>query len=1101
MRPSDPRLRRVLRPAARPLAGTVAAGVAGSLLVVAQAWLVAGLVVAVLREGDVVPWAVAVAGLLAARGLAGVVGDVCAARAAGVVGTDLRRRLTLAVVARPGRHPTGEVAALLTRGVTAAEPYLTRYLPALVLAVVLPPLTVVAIASQDLLSAVIVLATLPLIPVFGALVGIATRDRAEEQWRAMASLSGHFLDVVRGLPTLVAHRRARAQSARIAGITDRYRVATMRTLRLAFASSAVLELVATLSVALVAVTVGVRLASGSLDLGTALVVLLLAPESFWPLRRVGAEFHAAAEGVATFERSAALLADLPGETDASAYDTRGAVVLDAVTVLREGRTTPAMAGVSTVLEPQGVTVVTGPSGCGKTTLLAVVAGLLEPTDGRVTLDGTPLAGEAWRTQVAWLPQRPLFVGGSIGDNLRLSRPDADDDACWEALRGVALEERVRALPAGLDTSVHEDGLSLSAGERARLALARVVLADRPWTLLDEPTAHLDTLTEQVIADTIVELGRRRAVVVVAHRPAMVALADHHLELPAPLPEPAPATAAAPAPTTRTVPLDDPAGEPPRRPRFLLGTVLGSLASASGVALTATAGWLIVQASTHPPVLTMLVAIVGVRTFGLARPVLRYAERLVSHDGALRLLATRRVQVYDALVPLTPGRLGRRRGDLLASVVDDVDSVVDRELRVRLPIRTYAAVAALATLVAALLLPAAGLLLAIASLVTGVAAYGMARRGADTAERTSVALRARLSGQVVETIQVADELLMWQAEHRAADTVARLSDQLAAAADRATRWLAGARATVLVVTGAAVAGNAWVAAPAVADGRLSGPLMAMLVLLPLALADVALPVADAGALAARTTAARERLDRLEHTAPAVRDTVARPAPDGDDVLLEHASARWTADGPLTTPADLALAPGDRVALVGPSGCGKSTVAALLMRHLDPARGRVSLGGTSLRSLATDDVRARIGLVDDDPHVFGTTVAENVRLARPGADDAEVEAALRQARLGGWLDALPDGLGTWVGDGHAAVSGGERARIAIARSLLARQPVLVLDEPAAHLDHATATELAHEVLDGPRRTSVLWITHADAGLDLVDHVVDLGAPTATPTLSAG
>ena len=191
---------------------------------------------------------------------------------------------------------------LLTRGVAAAEPYLTRYLPAFVLAGVLPLLTVIAMATQDVMSAVIVLATLPLIPVFGALVGLATRDRAETQWREMASLSGHFVDVMKGLPTLVAFRRARAQTGRIREVTERYRTATMATLKLAFASSAILELVATLSVALVAVTVGVRLAAGHLDLRTALVVLLLAPEAYWPLRRVGAEFHAAAEGVATFEK-------------------------------------------------------------------------------------------------------------------------------------------------------------------------------------------------------------------------------------------------------------------------------------------------------------------------------------------------------------------------------------------------------------------------------------------------------------------------------------------------------------------------------------------------------------------------------------------------------------------------------------------------------------------------------------------------------------------------------------------------------------------------------------------------------------------------------
>ena len=311
MRPSDPRVRRQLRPARRPLAGVVAGGAAGSVLVIVQAWVVTGLVVAALADplddARVSRWAVAAVAVLAARAATGWAVDVLAARAAAAVGTDLRRRLVRAVLGgAAGSRSSGELAVLATRGVSAAEPYLTRYLPALVLATFLPALTVVVIATQDLLSALIVACTLPLVPLFGALVGLATRDRAASQWRAMSSLSGHFVDVMRGLPTLVAFRRARAQSATIREVTDRYRRATLGTLRLAFASSAVLELVATLSVALVAVVVGVRLAAGDLDLGTGLLVLLLAPEAYWPLRRVGAEFHASAEGVATFEAVDAL---------------------------------------------------------------------------------------------------------------------------------------------------------------------------------------------------------------------------------------------------------------------------------------------------------------------------------------------------------------------------------------------------------------------------------------------------------------------------------------------------------------------------------------------------------------------------------------------------------------------------------------------------------------------------------------------------------------------------------------------------------------------------------------------------------------------------
>ena len=1091
MRPTDPRLLRRLRPAKLPLVAVVGTGILHSLLVLAQAWIITGLVVAVAHGATVRPWAVAVVALFGARALVGLLSDLAAARAAGAVGTAVRRDLMRSVLSPSGglRPPSGETAVLVTRGVAAAEPYLTRYLPALVLAAVLPPLTVIAIATQDVLSAVIVLATLPLVPVFGALVGLATRDRAERQWRAMASLSGHFLDVMRGLPTLVAFRRAEAQTARIRAITDRYRRASLSTLRVAFASSAILELVATLSVAMVAVTVGVRLAGGHLGLHTALVVLLLAPEAYWPLRRVGAEFHAAAEGVATFERVDALLS--ADQDTTSAPGGAGSLVVHALTVRYPGRTVPALDAVTLEIPDVGLTAVTGPSGCGKSTLLSVLAGLRVPDEGDVRISGLSVAGESWRSQVALLPQRPVFVAGTVRDNIRLGSPGADDAAVWRVLRRVALEERVRTLPQGLDTPLGEDGANLSAGERARLALARIALSDRSWVLLDEPTAHLDQLTEHVLAATLVELARDRAVVVVAHREALVRLADHVIELPL-------AHAAASPARSRQLPraratVAEPPGDPtsPTRVRLWLPAVLGALASASGVALTATSGWLIVQASTRPAVLTLTVAIVGVRTFGLARPLLRYAERLRSHDTALHLLATRRAAVYEALVPLTPARLGPRRGDVLASVVDDVDSVLDRELRDRLPVRGLLGVGALAAVGTGLLDLQAGLVVA-ATTILGLTTYTAVRVATARTERDLVAARADLSDRVVEAIQVSDELVMWQAGERAEREVGTVAARLAARSIRTALALGLGRAVSLVGCGAAVATTALVVAPRVPTGGLSAPVAALLILVPLALAEVVVPVNDAAVAATRARAAEERLTALLDLAPAVVES-AEPcvADEGGGLDLHRATADW-GGRPVLGDLSLHVPPGGRIGVVGESGSGKSTLAALLVRFLDPVRGTVTLGGTSLRRLSFDDVRRAVGLVDDDPHVFATSVCENVRLARPTADDADVEAALRRAGLGTWLDELTDGLDTRIGDGGAAVSGGERARLAVARSLLADQRVLVLDEPTAHLDHASARLLAEQVLRDDAGQAVVWITHEAIGLDRVDAVVQLDRP---------
>jgi ATP-binding cassette subfamily C protein CydCD len=1089
MRLTDARLRAQLQVASRPIAAVLVGSGIGAVLVVAQAFVLTALIVAVVRGNDVSEWALAALAVIVARALAALVVDVAASRAAAVVGMDLRRRALGMSLGSLDAGSSGEVATLVTRGVTAAEPYLTRYLPAMFLAATLPLLTVVAIATQDVMSAVIVLATLPLMPVFGALIGLASRDQARAQWRAMESLSSHFVDVMRGLPTLVAFNRATAQSRVIRAMTDRYRVATLKTLRIAFASSAALELVATLSVAIVAVVVGVRLAGGDLSLETALVVLLLAPEAYWPVRRAGAEFHAAAEGSATFEKLARLdrrtspLTDPPGRS--------GDLVYRDLTVTYLGRRVPALEPVSGTIPGRGITAIVGPSGCGKSTLLLALMGLI-PADGDVSVGSSATFGRGWQSQVAWMPQRSSFPGRTIAENVRLAAPMASDEAVWAALREVELEDRVRRLPGGLESEVGEDARRLSAGERARLALARVVLAQRPWVFLDEPTAHLDPTTEQVIATTLVKLARHSSVVVVAHRGQLVELADHIVRLPPPQPHAADGIvvdaprSVAVAETPESV---DPATS--ARSRLATSTLLGSMASAAGVALTATAGWLIVKASEQPAVLTLLVAIVGVRTFGLARPVLRYAERLVGHDAALRLLAERRARVYDTVVPLTPGALGHRRGDALAAIVDDVESVIDRELRVRLPVRSAAGVAVLGAAVAALLLPWAGVVVAGTAAVAGAWAFVVATLVGGGAERSTVEARAELSDRVVSSMHSAPELVMWQAVERTTEEALHPALRLRAATV-VTGWATGvARAGALVIVGAGLVVMSLLTSPAVASGGLSGPMAALLVLFVIALADVAVPLADAGALRSRTIAADRRLASLEDREPLVEQAPApEPLPTGRDIALHDVAAGW-GNGLALQDLSMTVPEGTRLAVMGPSGSGKSTLAALLLRFLDPRDGDVRLGSESLPRLALADVRRTVGLVDDDPHVFASTVVENIRLARPAATDADVEAALRAAHLGEWIEGLPEGLHTWLGEGHAQVSGGERARLAIARALLADQSVLVLDEPTANLDSATAEAIADEVLGGSDDRTIVWISHAPVARDRMDAVLDLGA----------
>jgi thiol reductant ABC exporter CydC subunit len=532
---------------------------------------------------------------------------------------------------------------------------------------------------------------------------------------------------------------------------------------------------------------------------------------------------------------------------------------------------------------------------------------------------------------------------------------------------------------------------------------------------------------------------------------------------------------------------------PAAGRLALGVLLGALALAAGVGLTTTAAWLIARASQAPPVLTLTVAVVAVRFFGIARPVLRYVERLVSHDAAFRVLADLRAQVYARLVPLAPARLGgRRRGELLAGLVSDVDAVEDLHLRVREPIAVAVLVSALCVGLGTWLLPAAGAVLAVALLVAGAVGPWAAAVAARRAESALAGTRAALSAAVVDLLRGAPDLLAMNAAGRRLAEVDALDAELTAIARRSA-WATGLGSGLAsLAVGAAVWGSAVLGAGAVRTGALPGVALAVVVLLPLAAFEAVAPLPQAAVLVARIRQAGRRLGALLDAPPAVHDPASpRPLPAGPfDVRLHGLRARWHPDGPAVLDGlDLDLPAGRRLAVVGASGSGKSTLAAVLLRFLDVEAGSVTLAGVDVRELAGDDLRRVVGLVADDAHVFGSTLRENLRLAHPGASDDALRAALRRVHLGDWYDGLPAGLDTWLGERGALVSGGERRRIALARALLADQAVVVLDEPTEGLDPPTAAALVADLLDATAGRSVVLITHRPEGLDRVDAVLEL------------
>ncbi|WP_378787986.1 thiol reductant ABC exporter subunit CydD [Nonomuraea fastidiosa] len=514
------------------LAVTMAAAVLAGLLVLVQAELLAGVL-----SGRFTAAALGVlAAVVGVRALLAWTQGVFAGRTATGVKSALRRRLLGRLrelgPARLTAHRSGELVTLAGRGLDGLDNYLTGYLPSIAVAGVVPLAVLVRLFAADLASAVIVLVTLPLIPIFGALVGMTTKAVTERQFKALSRLGGHFLDVVRGLPTLRAFGRARYQAGVIRQVADAHRSATMRTLRVAFLSSLVLELCASLSLALVAVPIGLRLLGGSLDLTTALLVLLLAPEAYLPLRAMGTRFHASMEGVAAADAAFAVLDAETGERTGGTREVTGGgapeIRLENVTVRYPGRDTPALEDVSLTIAPGERVALVGESGGGKSTLLHLILGFVQPSSGRVLIDGADLREldlAGWRARLAFVAQRPHLFAASVADNIRLGAPSASLDDVRRAAE-AAHADFVADLPQGFDTVLGERGANLSAGQRQRVALARAFCRpDASVLLLDEPTARLDGRSEAAVVAATAKLAQGRTAVIVAHRPAMIELAD------------------------------------------------------------------------------------------------------------------------------------------------------------------------------------------------------------------------------------------------------------------------------------------------------------------------------------------------------------------------------------------------------------------------------------------------------------------------------------------------------------------------------------------------------------------------------------------------
>ncbi|WP_460605424.1 thiol reductant ABC exporter subunit CydD [Jatrophihabitans fulvus] len=1134
-------------------------------LVVAQAALLSAVVTDAVTGPHVVPVAALalLAGVLALRGVVTAIGSYTAARASVRIRAELRGAALSAVAVRPeGVADPAAVAQACGPGLDGMDGFVARAWPARVSAGVVPGVVLAAVTWADWRSGVVLFVLLPLVPLFMVLIGVTTRDRVARRHEQLTRLGGRFVDTLRGLVTLRAYGRDAERQRDLAHSGEQLRRHTLAELRVVFLSGAALDLITTLSVAVVAVEVGLRLVSGAVPLSTALVVLLLAPELFAPLRAAGTEHHAAQDGAEAVAPVAALLQTTAPtgrtggeEPSDGGPPSDGDLVLDAVTVQHPGRPEPALDRVDLRLRAGAVTALVGASGAGKSTVLALLRGVLAPTSGRVTAGTHPLDAataadaadaadaDAWRAQVAWLPQRPRPTRPTVGDEVRLGDPQATDADVADVCR------RCAAPPP--HTVLAEDGHGVSAGQRRRIALARAVLrteavaraGGRPLVLLDEPSEDLDPGTERVVADVVRTLDRRATVVVASHSAAVAALADDVVTLAdgrvlaaerrhaVPRPR-ATAPVAVAAVTGHRRPADVLPGPPPPAPRapslrsLLTGAgalrpagaaITWSAASAlAGLGLMAASMWLILRASTHPGVQALAVGVVAVRACAIARPIARYLERLRGHDAALRALAASRVAVFGAVRRGGLPDLGR--GDLLRRFVADVDGVQDALVRAIVPSAGAALGAAGGIVLAAAVSPVAGWVVGGAVVTVAAAAAVLAGSGGRSAESAAAAAGAR-DREVASLVEGLEEL---QAYGATADALRRVSDAERRVARRSRRadldGALGAAATDLV---AAVALPALVAAGAAAVRGGSGiETVGLLVAAGLVASDAigqwpraAVAWRRARAASARVAAVTGRQPDL----PAPGTSEDAPVGTRDDVALRmrHVTVAPAAGvEPVARDVTIDLATATCTALAGASGSGKTTLLAGVLGLTPLRRGTVSVrDGATFVDVARLVPARRAELVAGSlqgDHVFDATLAENLRLVRPDATDADLDAVAVAAGLTPLVATLPERWQTRVGVDGRELSGGERQRLLLARAVLSDPAVLVLDEPTAHLDAATEAHVVATLERLAAGRTVLLATHraavtahADRLLVLEDGAVydSVNDPARGPVRSPG
>ena len=1213
--------------------------------------------------------AVAVAALLVRSGTDYLLA-VSAQRAASGAKSQIRSSLLKRVLATGGADTpegTGATAVLLSRGLNALDDYYTKTLTAFVSTAIVPFILWVVVAALDWMSAMVLACTLPLIPVFMILIGKNTRDETAEAQAELHRLSDHILELVRGLPVIIGLGRERAQTRSMNALGQRYRERTMQTLRSAFMSSLALELITTISVALIAVLIGVRLVNGTLGLDTAILVLLLAPECYQPLRDVGAAYHQSEDGVAAL-RSAQKIIDAPlpaaaadsNAQDSSAKDSAvqkaqpSTIAVEDLSVSYPAR--PAVLTnlslnlnrrVATAQGERGAVIgVMGESGCGKSTMLNVLSGAvregLVPTGSEEPVHLTGSVTGLGTTLV--IPQSPVFTAPTVQTEMALYALSATEGERERAaaLLGEAMDSKKLSVTdaesallvgplaqLGMEKLTALEPGALSAGQARRLAVARTLARAEAiyraggeqtvlTVLVDEPTAHLDAYSAYLVTRALHRLAELGAtVLIVTHEQELAAGCDTLVRAVqtargytwtaeantarVAVPAQAPAhllkdreeyEAESTAPAGASVAAETEEAEPAglfaslRTLKELTGigvraatgpVIMAAITSLMAAALTALSGWLIVRAAEGPAMMYLMVAIVGVRFFGLGRACARYAERLMTHSKVLAAANILRLRAWVGAWQSVSSVRALLRGDaLLERLVGGIDELRDGVPRVIIPPAAHLLVMTAALITTACILPQALIPVLLAVLVSTFVAPWIVLRADARAEALARRSTAQMLRLGTGMLSAAEDLRANGVATTAEKANGALdAENLSALQKGSTAQGVGRTLVTLSWFGAALA-SAVIAYPLAVDGTVRAPEAAIVVLLCTGmlesslghveavrswpefarlLASIAPSVRDvslegvvatstlkrsvpteaevdthvlprrAERLRARAEAEMEelleadrqrarRFARPDSAAESKADSQAespRPPKPGEPTLvscgtpqelgvkvtdpalsLQDAAARWPGmDHPVFTDLNMNARAGSWTAVTGPSGSGKSTVLATVLGFLPLESGRVLASGEVLEG---EQLRGYAAWCPQAAHIFESTLEGNLMLARDRSDrpsEEELIEVLRRVGLGEWFDALPQGLRTPVGAGGSFLSGGQRQRLAVARALLVNSPVLLLDEPTAHLDAESARALMADLDAATRSSSVatVLVSHRPEDIARCDEVVRL------------